>query len=356
MVLMAMIRRLCRRALRGRASYRDVADCQWVVCPGEETEIPPAVYLPGELDKVVGVPADTTRNHEMQRIHGGVRSHGATMAYALRDAEIRAGYVYKGAMKLKLTPSREPLWCRDPVEWHSRLALGCTLTVNRYFGHWMTDGLVLKLLARTTAPPVTTERTRTTHQMQYADIFNIAAPPVSRARVAELIVFDDVGQNACKRERYRVLRGALRAAMAEAGGDGNGRGAVGAMLLRGTTGQKRVLLNEQQLAARLARRGFAIIDPEAMAAREIARLMLDARIVIGVEGSQLGHGLFPLAEGGAIVSLQPPDRFNNVFKDYADAMGLRYAFAVGTPGPGGFHINPGELDRLLDLLSVKVGA
>lgn len=350
---MSMMERVGLYLRRVQAPYEAVCARQWIVCPGEQTRVKPAIHMPGELDRVLGVPPDTTLTHEWARVRGGVCSHRATKAYVLKNAEIRMGYVCKGPVKWKLADSCETASERMPVERHRRLALGCTLTANRYFCHWLTDGLALQLLATGTAPVATTGGVNTSHKQQYAKIFGLPANPVSRARVEELTVFDDVGQNSGKRERFGKLRRLARSAVDGAAADSAGP-PVGVMLLRGTTGQRRVLVNEQRVAEHLARRGFAIIDPERTSAGEILRQALDTRIVIGVEGSQLVHGLLPLAEGGAILALQPPARFNNVYKDYADAMGMWYGFTVGTPDAGGFRVNIDDLDRLLDEASTRV--
>lgn len=350
---MSMMERAGLYLRRARASYGAVCEREWIVCPEEETRTPPAIYRPNELDRIVGVPPDTSFDHEMQRVRGGTRRHRATRAYVLADAEIRSGYLCKGAVKWKLSDLRDIGSGDGRMQWHPRLALGCTLTSNRYFGHWLTDGLALKLLASGVAPTVTTGESSTRHAGEYSEIFNLRPRAVSRARIGELTVFDDVGQNAGKRDRFRRLRELARAAVKKTGGERTSP-PLGVMLLRGTTGERRMLVNEQAIAEHLERRGFIIIDPERTSARDILRSALDARIVISVEGSQIVHGLFPLAEGGAVLALQPPARFNNVFKDYTDAMDLHYGFSIGKPEADGFSIDLDELDRLLDRVETRV--
>jgi hypothetical protein len=72
-------------------------------------------------------------------------------------------------------------------------------------------------------------------------------------------------------------------------------------------------------------------------------------VVLGVEGSQLLHGVFGMADGGAIVTLQPPDRFITAIKVYCDALGLRYALVVGEGSPAGFRIDVDRVARTVDL-------
>lgn len=78
------------------------------------------------------------------------------------------------------------------------------------------------------------------------------------------------------------------------------------------------------------------------------RLVLNrARIAIAVEGSSLMHALLMMPERAALLTIQPPQRFNNVLKGYADALGLRYAFTVADVARDGFHL---PFSRLLGAL------
>jgi hypothetical protein len=82
---------------------------------------------------------------------------------------------------------------------------------------------------------------------------------------------------------------------------------------------------------------------------ELARELAGAGVVLGVEGSQLLHGVFAMADGGTIVTLQPPDRFITAIKVYCDALGLRYALVVGEGSTEGFHIDVDRVTRTVDL-------
>ncbi|MNG24774.1 hypothetical protein D3C84_1095360 [compost metagenome] len=74
-----------------------------------------------------------------------------------------------------------------------------------------------------------------------------------------------------------------------------------------------------------------------------------ARTVIGIEGSQLIHGVNVLAPGGSLLILQPPDRFVCFFKYLTDRDQQNFGFVVGTPDGEGFRIDPDEVERTLDL-------
>ena len=71
----------------------------------------------------------------------------------------------------------------------------------------------------------------------------------------------------------------------------------GAWIRRGKVGQRRILTNKGEVEAFLESRGFAIIDPQTMGVEEMIGKLLGAPIVVGVEGSQLSHGLLTVGDG-----------------------------------------------------------
>jgi hypothetical protein len=73
--------------------------------------------------------------------------------------------------------------------------------------------------------------------------------------------------------------------------------------------------------------------------------------VVATEGSHLAHAIYTMAADGVICALQPPYRFNNIYKDYADCVGLRYAFVVGAPADAGFVIGEDDLARTLEKIN-----
>jgi hypothetical protein len=112
----------------------------------------------------------------------------------------------------------------------------------------------------------------------------------------------------------------------------------------------RLLRNELELAEHLReRRGFRIIDPSKCDVPTIVAACAGARTVIGIEGSQLIHGVNLLQPGGSLLILQPPDRFVCFFKYLTDRDQQNFGFVVGTPDGEGFRIDPDEVERTLDL-------
>jgi hypothetical protein len=78
--------------------------------------------------------------------------------------------------------------------------------------------------------------------------------------------------------------------------------------------------------------------------------LLDARVIITVEGSQAAHGVFTLAENGSLLILQPPRRFYNPHIEWTRLLGMRYGIVIGkdVDDGAGFLIDPDEVLRMVD--------
>jgi hypothetical protein len=345
MINLALLKRQCWRLFVENKSYQDLCEKQWTLCPSETVITPAAIYLEGELDKVSAIQEDTNYALEFKRVQGGGAEHAATTAYQINDAHISNGYVYKKSMKLRLTTNKESLFEFEKVECFPEAALASTFCGNRYFGHWLTDDLTLALSSQKMAQAVSTKKHYTSHQAEYSKILKIHPVYVANAQFKKLIITQDFGQNSYKRERYKYIRSKLQAGCSS-------DSKMGVMLLRGSTGVNRPLVNEKEIAEFLKSQGFIIIDPESKSASDIALLTSQARIIIGVEGSHLVHGLFTMKEGGTLLTLQPPFRFNNVFKDYTDCLELKYSFVVGKQVENGFEVDITDIVKTIDLINL----
>ncbi|EKQ67661.1 hypothetical protein OsccyDRAFT_3944 [Leptolyngbyaceae cyanobacterium JSC-12] len=341
MIHLAPFKQRVLRLIQGHKTYQAVCDRQWTLAPSVCSTHPPAIYLNGELDKVTEVASTTTYAAELKRIQGGMVEHDATIAYQLHNVHFLNGYVYRGAMKHVLVTSKESFLSQGSTNIISDAALACTWVGNQFFGHWLVDDLTLTLAAQQLAMAITVEKQWTCHQIQYSTLFNIQSSPVRQAFCKNFIIIDDIGQNQFKQERYQILRTKLKQHCLAAPHPG-------VMFLRKATGAPRSLVNEIAIADFLQSQGFTILEAETLSAEEIVQATVGAKIVVGVEGSQLVHGLFAMADDGVMLTLQPPFRFNNVYKDYTDCLGARYAFVVGKLVGTGFEIAIDDLARTLD--------
>jgi len=321
----------------------EVAEKSWLLAPAQTSVVPPAFFDEDDLARVSDVGIDTTRELEWRRICGGAVEHRASVAYLLRYAVLSKGHVILPQLVRRVTTGPLPMWGRYVETELDPALLTATFNGSRYFGHWMTDELTLMLAAPRIGQPVAPPRPMSSHQRPYLELFHLVRAVRSDVRFRQLIIMDDKGQNAYKRERYQELRERAR----------RGRHGVpceGVMLLRKQTGESRVLVNEEELAEQLVQRGFRTMCPAEHTVEELVNACMGAKIVLGVEGSQMFHALFPMHDAGTLVVLQPPNRFNNILKTYCDCLGFRYAFTVGHPREQGFFVELAQVMRLLDRL------
>lgn len=315
-----------------------------IVSPDEMARRDAAFHLPGHLDRVRATAPDTGMANEIDRITGGAILHDATMAYRFRNVQYMDGFLYCGRMRRQQVVRPEPLRGRGPVERIAQCSLPGTTVGDQFFGHFLIDDSSTALLAERFAPPRLprgTARGAWSHAAPYRERLGIAIPPVAHAIIDEAWVFRDHGMTSDRRARMDQLRARMRTK----GGLRSGHG----VFIRRAGGQARTLINEAEIADRLAREGFDIVDPGHDNVDRIAAVLHDARVVCSVEGSAFAHALLSMAKGGAVVTIQPPWRFNNPWKDYTDALGMRYGFAVATGAPTEFRLDPDDLMRLIDM-------
>lgn len=315
-----------------------------MLSPAESTVISPAIYDTNDLARVTGFGAESTREIEWRRILGGILEYRPSVAYQLRDAILSNGYVILPQSVRAVIAGPRPLWGRYDETEPEQSLLTATFNSSRFFGHWLFDELTRILAAPRVGPAVAPPRPMTAHQREYLVILGLEQRERTDVRFRQLVLFDERNQNAYRRERYEVLRTRVRRGRESGGSEG-------VMLLRKQTGVARILVNEEELAQRLGRRGFKAMCPAEHSVEEILHACIDAKVVVGVEGSQMMHALLAMRTGGTFLTLQPPYQFNNILKTYCDGLGLRYAFVIGHARPDGFFIEPGALDRLLDRVS-----
>jgi len=211
----------------------------------------------------------------------------------------------------------------------------------------LADDVPLAWAARDLGEAVGIRRPMTEHQRGYADVFGVEVRELpDTAYIEELVILDDHGFNDYKRRRWQKMRALLRA---YAGKPAH----PGVMLVRGNSGENRKLVNEAAIADHLSRQGFEIVNPGVESFDAVVNKVASARIVVGVEGSHLAHGLQGIADGGSMVVLQPPFRFNNIYKERCNILGLKYAFCVGHAIKGGFRVDVSALDRRIDAVSAQ---
>ena len=334
------VARLMQRVAPAR-SYRDISARSWPLAPGCTQHEPPALFEASDTARILGVAESSTLALQMSRVSGGLRQHAPTMAYRIRSASLCNGHVVRPNMVYRVGAGPMP-WFASPSRPQLEAAvLACTAFGVKYFGHWLMDDMPLTLAARHLGEPISVLDHLSDHQQAYAALLGTEARSLLDAQIKELIVIDDVGQNSFKSQRLEELRSRLLKRYPAAL-------STKVMILRKNTGKSRLLVNEMEIAERLAEQGFRILSPLEVCAEELVQACLGAQVVVGVEGSHLTHALVCMPPGGTLITLQPPHRFDAVIKDWCDCRQIRFGFVVGQPvQDGGFVVNYDQIDRLL---------
>jgi hypothetical protein len=214
---------------------------------------------------------------------------------------------------------------------------------NRWFGNWLSDDCLAYPLALAYGNPVTT-RPADGHVPGYEARLGMTPTRVGDTHFDELVLFNDHANNGDRRARAWGLRERLI----------GGRPVIdhpGVFLVRGTSGERRLLVNEMEIAERLEReRGFRVLDPSCASVEAIVEACAGACVIAGVEGSHLYHGQAVQPPGSTVLVLCPPDRVVSVLKIPADRQGQGFAVVIGEGEAGAFRLSPDEVMATLDLL------
>ena len=320
-----------------------VASERWEIAPGETRFIAPARFLDGQLD-LIQATMFLPLEQVLADFAGGVEvSEGPTYGFCLRDVDLVDGVLYtaSGVRHLRVREHRMPAYL-VPREVTSGAIYESWLG-NRWFGNWLSDDCPRYLLAERFGTPITTVMRPNGHVPGYEDILGMNPQRIDRVHFHELILFEDFTKNSERQARADRVRARLAAAVPH-------ETSAGVFLLRGKTGTPRILTNEAEIADRLAlERGFNVLDPATAKVEEIIAACAGARVVAGVEGSHLVHGLAVMSPGSVLFVIQPPTRVTSVLKFVTDRQGLVYAFVVATGGEQAFSVEWEQVERTLDL-------
>ncbi len=335
--------RLIQRIMPMR-NYRDVSKRSWALAPACRRHEASAVFHASDVSRILGVSELSTLSLQMERIYGGLRQHGATVAHWIPHVQLCHGHVVRPTASLRVGAEPMP-WFDKPLKARvSQAVLASTQYGVRYFGHWLLDDLPLTLAAQSLGEAINVIPQFSNHQCSYLKLSNTGSRTLMDATVDEFIIIDDAGQNRYKAERLMDLRSRLLLHFPAPKPSK-------IMILRKNSGSNRTLLNEAEIAHKLSQQGFQILSPLETDAENLIQACLGASIVAGVEGSHLAHALLCMAPGNTLLTIQPPYRFDATLKDWCDCKQIRYAFTVGEPcNNGAFQTPFHQIDRLLQQL------
>lgn len=322
-----------------------VASDRWAMAPPERSYVPAARSLPDQLDRI-----EATEFAPIEEVVRHLRGdfevvQPETTGYRIAHVDLVRGSLYARSARRTLRGSgtRWPAYVR-PLHVENG-ALYESWVGNRWFGNWLAEDCLTYWLAESTGAPVATGGPAGGHVADYEASLGLSARLVQHVHFEELFLFDDHANNMNKRLRADALRERLVSGVPFATHDG-------VFLLRGKGGITRKLSNEDRIAEVLAReRGFQIVDPSASTLTEIVQACAGARIVAGVEGSHLVHGLTAMAPGAALLTIQPPDRVVSYLKILTDRRDQSFAFVIGSGTATEFSVGENEVLKTTDLLS-----
>jgi len=348
--------RLLKRLLCGRGSLQSVAHRQEILCPEEKVPSRPAFYSPEQIERITDYKAtdpwsQTTKELEIAAAVSTMITHAPTIAYHIKDAVLYDGSIYVGGFRHRVGERSFHAGISSKPSHIKTGALASSYLGTKYFGHWLVDDCTKYLLAEEVGPPLCVSMMRSfEHQQKYEGYFGQDWTPTDRVRIDNLIVFQDFSQNSLKRNRYTLLRGRIKGQFAR-----DGR-TVCIYLKRGQTGAARTIVNEEQIVDALVKRSFMIIDVASDSLEYIIENLINAKIVVSMEGSHIAHCAFTVPEHSGLLVLQPPDRFSAVHRGWSECVGVSFGFVVGASSTPGYYFSVSEILRTIDLMLSKIGA
>ncbi|MDU9005548.1 glycosyltransferase family 61 protein [Sedimentitalea todarodis] len=316
-----------------------------IVCPEEETLVAPAFYLDGQTDRVTGVADHSSFDLESIRIAGGLCRQGATIAYRIENSFFSGGRLYTHRLQNAQGAQRKRKLIAKVTDDLETAVLPLSYFAAIYFGHMVFDGGATALMAQSFGESYIDRQVAkdtSGHVGRYWQLFGLNFTAVRDVRIRDAWIFEDRGMNSHKAARLKTLSARVRALPGTRSGHG-------VFIRRRGWGTHRAPSNEAELEDYFAARDYEIIDPSQMSVDDMVARIRGAQNLVGVEGSGMTHGMLAMAPDTTVVMLFPPWRFNNMMKDYADGLGMRYGFVVGKGGQDDYEVDPEEILRTIEL-------
>lgn len=306
----------------------------------------PALFDPAQIDRVRACGFKSNLDIELTKLRAETFDERPLQIARVEDAAVVGGEIFYGWQRHFMAAGSVPWRALFSIEeTEGPVTLANSEQGLKYFGHWLRDDCAMfDVLHGMFAQPVLS---MTRPAWPDASLYERAFGQVWDERAAfwapSLTLVRDLGFNRQKKQQIERLRGRLRETYRP-----RTPGDV-VYLARGASGKSRDIVNEMALRDALGARGVRIVIPEDGTA-DLVEALLDARVVITVEGSQAAHAVYTLALGGALLILQPPERFYNPHVEWTRLLGMDYGIVVGETREGGFQIYPEEVLAMIDRL------
>lgn len=304
----------------------------------------PGLYQINELNRVTACGFGRTLESELEKLNATSFPESEMTQQLVRDALVVGGLVLGSQTSFYLSDSQIRKALGSPLMSFNQAALANSAQGLKYFGHWLRDDCAMYEHIRNESPLLSIVRPPWPDRYAYEAAFNQTWTETSFARVSELKLYRELGFSRDKARRLNQLRTKLRSLYT-----GRNVGKV-VYVTRGELGEARQISNADEVESAFVAAGIQIITP-AVAGKNLFEELLDAEVIITIEGSQASHAVYSLADRGALLILQPPDRFYNPHHEWARLLGMRYGITIGQKEKNGFRIDPSEVFSMLDRLS-----
>lgn len=314
---------------------------------GEVEELPcaPALYDHDTLSRVVSYGFSRTLEQQVQALAATSFVTTPMEIYNLGPGCIISTFVETASATHWMggASKRHIPW--DRAEQFSELVIANSRQGLRYFGHWLRDDCAAYEALKDYGPIRSLVRHKWGDSPGYERLFEQEWQDINFAVADRIVLHRELGFNLEKKKRLNMLRQRVRQKISALN-----EGEV-VYLTRGLTGDKRSPDNEEALIAVLSANGVRVVRPEKGIDNTVAQL-LDARVIITVEGSQAGHAVFTLQQGGGLLILQPPNRFYNPHHEWTRLLGMKYGIVIGerSLSAEGFFVSPEETLKMVDRL------
>lgn len=230
------------------------------------------------------------------------------------------------------------------IEHKPEIVLANTTQGLGFFGHWLGDDCA-SFQAFQDHPELRSMRRPGWSDMAfYEQAFQQNWNEHEVMHTDNLILLRGLGFGNRKTERYRTLRRLLRERVPD-------RPASGRIVFirRGASAKKREITNWDELSRRLEDHGIDILTPEGDT-EAFVRSILDASLIITVEGSQACHAIYAVRDGGGLLVLQPPFQFYTAAQEWMRSLDLHCGMVIGHLDDDGFSVDPDEVLRMAERL------
>lgn len=309
-----------------------------------------ALFEEAQFDRIRAVPR-TTPSEQVARLWQIRQRWHEAQYHEFGPAYVIGGEIYADG-KCVWVPSSPPPRRPLPIEVIDEpVVLTNSAAGMRYFGHWARDDCSAYVVARDDGRGrlLSLKRRNWPDIPFYEGVFGQTWDEKEAFWTPNLSLITDMGFSPSKRDRMESFRGKLREQISA-----SDPGKI-VYLMRGPSAVSRGLQNEDELVAALEAKGIPIVTAEIDTPELLAQLM-DAKMVITVEGSQTTHATWTIAKTGALMVLQPPQRFYNPHLEWTRMFDIPYGIVIGEPrGNDGFHIYPDEVFAMADRLLAEVG-